>query len=70
MTAQHNPDLILNTLELSFVVYVMEEFHDAPGFPPFEKVTRLVEAISSQYNAAEVAAEELLNHLFQKYNIE
>lgn len=70
MTTQHNPDLILNTLELSFVVYVTEEFHEAPDFPPIEKVTRLVEAISSQYEGAEVSAEELLNHLFQKYNIE
>lgn len=70
MTNPINPDLILNTLELAFVVYAAEVFHTAPDFPPLDKVTRLVEAISSQYNAAEVAAEELLNHLFQKYNIE
>jgi hypothetical protein len=65
-----NPDLTLNTLELAFVVYAAEEFHAAPDFPPLDKVTRLVEAISSQYEGAEVSAEDLLNHLFEKYNIQ
>lgn len=65
-----NPDLTLNTLELAFVVYAAEEFHAAPDFPPLDKVTRLVEAISGQYEGAEVSAEDLLNHLFEKYNIQ
>lgn len=65
-----NPDLILNTLELTFVVYAAEEFHAAPDFPPLDKVTRLVEAISSQYDGTELSAEDLLNHLFEKYNIQ
>lgn len=64
-----NPDLTLNTLELAFVVYAAEEFHAAPDFPPLDKVTRLVEAISSQYDGTELSAEDLLNHLFEKYNI-
>ena len=65
-----NPDLIINTLELAFVVYAAEAFHTAPDFPPLDKVTRLVEAISSQYEGAEVSAEDLLNHLFEKYSIQ
>lgn len=70
MTTPNNPDLIINTLELAFVVYAAEEFHAAPDFPPIEKVTRLVEAIAATHEGAEVSAEDLINHLFEKYNIQ
>ena len=62
-------NLISNTLDLAFVVYVTEEFHHEEGFPDMEKVKRLVEAISSQIPEGMVSAEDIINHLFEKYNI-
>lgn len=65
------PDLILSALELAFVVYATEEFQDEEGFPTIEKVSRLVDAIASSIgDDREVSAEDILNALFEKYNIQ
>ena len=65
------PDLILSALELAFVVYATEEFQDKEGFPTIEKVSRLVDAIASSIgDDREVSAEDILNALFEKYNIQ
>lgn len=69
MTTPINPDLILNTLELAFVVYMADEFLTAPDFP-LDRAGRLIEAISEQYGGVEVSDEDLLNHLFEKYNVQ
>lgn len=63
-------NLIANTLELSFVVFAAEEYGHEKGFPPMDKVGRLIEAITAQHPDAEASAEDILNHLFEKYNIE
>lgn len=69
MTNTPTPDHILTLLELAFVVYTADEFHSNPTFPPLDKVTRLVEAISSKIPGDGVTARNILDHLFEKYNI-
>lgn len=66
-----DPALVHNTLELAFVVYAAEEFGNAPSFPPRDKMNHLIEAISSQYgDHVMISAEDVLNSLFEKYNIQ
>lgn len=68
-TTPITPEVAAVALELAFVVYATEEFHHEEGFPPMPKVEKLIHAIIAAAEGVETSAEDMLNHLFEKYNI-
>lgn len=64
------PEQSTAVLEIAFVVTTLEAFGEEEGFPPLEKIQQLTEAINHSAPTVDISAEDVLNCLFEKYNIQ
>lgn len=57
-------------LELAFVTYVTEEYHNDPDFPDINRVTALVEKmINSPHATEKITAKDMLVAIMQKHGV-